>query len=144
MILHVGERVFWGSVEVIYLEGVIQKVDEENQTVLVHIDRATPHSAHLIDSEIPFAANGLTPLRGSRPPGTTTERNAERPQPRPISPEEKIRMAAAVAVHQQFGYGLPQEQEQSLITQVAQTLDRDQAVREHIISTMDEILRREF
>lgn len=144
MILHVGERVYWGAVEVIYLEGVIQKVDEENQTVLVHIDRATPHSAHLIDSEIPFAANGLMPLRGSSPPGTTTEHSAERPQPRPISPEEKIRMAAAVAVHQQFGYNLPQEQEQSLITQVAQTLDRDQAVREHIISTMDEILRREF
>jgi hypothetical protein len=144
MILYVGERVYWGAVEVIYLEGVIQKVDEENQAVLVHIDRATPHSAHLIDSEIHFAANGLMPLRGSSPPGTTTERNAERPQPRRISPEEKIRMAAAVAIHQQFGYNLPQEQEQSLITQVAQTLDRDQAVREHIISTMDEILRREF
>lgn len=144
MILHVGERVYWGAVEVIYLEGVIQKVDEESQTVLVRIDRATPYSAHLIDTALPFAANGVMPLRGSSPPGTTTERNTERQPPRIFSPEEKVTMAAAVAVHQQYGYNLPEEQEQTLITQVAQTLNNDPALREHIILTMDEILRREF
>ena len=48
MILHLGERVYWGAAEVIYLEGTIIKLDEDKQVVTVHIDRATPHSAHLI------------------------------------------------------------------------------------------------
>ncbi|TMF47564.1 MAG: hypothetical protein E6I32_09525 [Chloroflexi bacterium] len=48
MILHLGERVYWGAPEVIYLEGVITRLDEATQTVLVHVDRATPNSSHLI------------------------------------------------------------------------------------------------
>lgn len=68
MILHLGERVFWGAPEVIYLEGTINKLDEATQTVVVRIDRATPHSAHLIGTDIAFAANGLAPLkRGDSP-----------------------------------------------------------------------------
>ena len=61
MILHLGERVYWGAPEVIYLEGIITRLDEENQAVLVHIDRATPNSAHLIDTDVSFAADGLAP-----------------------------------------------------------------------------------
>ena len=45
MILHLGERVYWGAPEVIYLEGTISKLDKAAQTAIVHIDRATPHSA---------------------------------------------------------------------------------------------------
>ena len=78
MILHLGERVFWGAPEVIYLEGNITRLDEANQNVLVHIDRATPNSAHLIDTDIPFAADGVTPLQGDTPPGMVTERSADR------------------------------------------------------------------
>lgn len=54
MILHKGERVFWGAPEVIYLEGQITALNEETQTVTVHVDRSTPHSAHLIGSDVPF------------------------------------------------------------------------------------------
>ena len=38
MILHTGERVFWGAPEVIYLEGIITKLNEATQTVMVHIE----------------------------------------------------------------------------------------------------------
>lgn len=144
MILHTGERVYWGAPEVIYLEGTIKKLDEETQTVIVAIDRATPHSAHLIGSDIPFSANGLRPLKGDSPPGTTTERNVHPQQPPKMSDEEKIRSAAAVAVHQQHGYTLPAEQEKMLIEQVTQTLNSDVAMRQRIITSMDEILQREF
>ena len=60
-----------------------------------------------------------------------------------MSDEEKIRSAAAVAVHQQFGYTLPSEQEQVLIEQVAQKLNSDPAMRAHIIASMDAILQRQ-
>ena len=59
MILHTGERVYWGAPEVIYLEGTVLRLDETAQTVVVRIDRATPNSAHLIGEDVPFAADGL-------------------------------------------------------------------------------------
>ena len=74
----------------------------------------------------------------------TSERNAQ-PQPiHSISDDEKIRRAAAVAVHQQYGYDLPATQEQALIEQIAQTLNNDNTMRAHIIASMNEILNREF
>lgn len=144
MILHLGERVFWGAPEVIYLEGVITALNEETQTVIVHVDRATEYSAHLIDTDIPFAADGVTPLRTDSPPGTTTQRNTQPRSPRQMSDDEKVRSAAAVAIHQQYGYTLPQEQENALIEQVATALGTDPAMRAKIISSMDAILQREF
>jgi hypothetical protein len=144
MILHLGERVFWGAPEVIYLEGTIIKLDEDSQSVVVHIDRATPYSAHLIDTDVTFAANGLTPLKGKSPPGMASERNAQRQPVPPMSDDEKIRRAAAVAVHQQHGYNLPAAQEHALIEQVAQTLSNDNTLRARIIASMNEILNREF
>src|SRR5438132_14345717 len=101
MILHVGERVFWGAPEVIYLEGIISKLDEATQTAVVHVDRATPHSAHLIGADVAFAANGLTPLKGESPTGVTSERSLQRQPAHRMSDDEKIRSAAAVAVHHQ-------------------------------------------
>jgi len=144
MILHLEERVYWGAPEVIYLEGTISKLDEASQTVIVHIDRATPHSAHLIGTDVAFAANGLAPLKVDSPPGVTSERSTQRQPPRRMSDAEKIRSAAAVAVHQQYGYTLPAEQENALVEQVAQTLNSDAAMRTRIIASMDEILNREF
>ena len=144
MILHKGERVFWGTAEVIYLEGEIIALDEQNQTVVVHVDRATPHSAHLIDTDMPFAADGVRPVQGTSPPNTTTTRSAERLPPPQLNDEEKIARAAAAAVHQQYGYTLPAEQEQLLIQQVSQVLGNDPTMRAQIISAMDEILRREL
>jgi hypothetical protein len=143
MILHLGERVFWGASEVIYLEGTITQLDETTQTVLVHIDRTTPNSAHLIGSDIPFAADGVTPLKGDSPPGTTNERSTQRQSAESMSDEEKIRCAAAVAVHQKYGYSLTPEQEHAMIEQVAQVLDSDQEMRTRIITSMNEILLRE-
>ena len=144
MILHIGERVFWGAPEVIYLEGAIVSLNEKEQTAIVHIDRATEHSAHLIGEDVPFAADGIKPLIGDSPPGTTSERSTEhRPIP-PMTDAEKIRSAAAVAVHQQYGYNLPKEQESVLVEQVAKVIESDSAMRQQIISSMDEILRRKF
>ena len=143
MILHLGERVYWGAPEIIYLEGTITKLDEDTQSVLVHIDRATPNSAHLIGSDISFFADGLTPLKGTTPPGVTSERNTERTSPPSISDDEKIRNAAAVAVHQKYGYTLPSEQERAMIDQVAQVINDDPEMRKRIIASMDEILTRE-
>ena len=77
MILHMGERVYWGAPEVMYLEGVITRLDDEKQAVLVHIDRATPNSAHLIDTDVAFSADGLAPMQGNSPEGTTAERNTQ-------------------------------------------------------------------
>jgi hypothetical protein len=142
MILHIGERVYWGAPEVIYLEGMITSVDEKAQSVIVHIDRATPHSSHLIGSDLSFSADGVAPLRGEGPPGVTSERRAERLPPRVMSDDEKLRSAAAVAVHQQYGYTLPAEQEHVLIDQVAQVLNSDPAMSKQIIASMDEILKR--
>ena len=144
MMLHVGERVFWGAPEVIYLEGTITSLDEETQTVVVHIDRATEYSTHLIDTDIPFAANGVTPLKAASPPGTTTQRTVDRQPPRLMSDDEKVRAAAAVAVHQQYGYTLPQEQETALIGQVFTVLNSDSTMRTQIITSMNAILQREF
>lgn len=143
MILHMGERVYWGAPEVIYLEGPIIRLDNESQSATVHIERATPHSAHLIGSDIVFAADGLTPLKGSSPPGTTGERRAEALPPRLMSDDEKVRSAAAAAVHQQFGYTLPPAQEEALIEQVARELNSNPATRTRIITSMDAILQRE-
>src|SRR5437588_11322690 len=98
MILHLGERVYWGAAEVIYLEGTIIKLDEEKQVVTVHIGRATPHSAHLIGTDIPFSANGVAPLKGDSPPGVTSERSAKPLAAPEMSDDEKVRSAAAVAV----------------------------------------------
>ncbi len=144
MILHLGERVYWGAPEVIYLEGTITALDEQAQTVIVHIDRATLHSAHLIGTDVPFAADGIKPLTGDSPPGTTSERSIEQATAPEMSDEEKIRSAAAVAVHQQYGYTLDSTTETTLIEQVAQTINSDPAMRRQIITSMNEILRREF
>jgi hypothetical protein len=144
MILHKGERVFWGTAEVIYLEGAIIALDEQSQTVVVHIDRTTPHSAHLIDTDVPFTADGVRPVQGASPPNTTTVRSAVRLPPPQLTDEEKILRAAAAAVHQKYGYELPAEQEQQLIQQVSQVINNDPTIRSHVISSMDEILRREL
>jgi hypothetical protein len=138
-----GQRVYWGTPEVIYLEGTVIAVDEEMQRVIVHIECATPHSAHLIGTDVPFAANGLAPLQGTSPPGTTTEYNAQRQLPPELSDDQKVHKAAAAAVHQQFGYDLPAGQEEQLIQQVEETLKSDPAIRKRIIDSMNEILRRE-
>lgn len=144
MILHLGERVYWGAPEVIYLEGVITALNEETQTVTVHVDRATSYSAHLIDTDVPFAANGVKPLTGASPPGTTNQRSAvQQPLP-PMSDDEKVRRTASVAVHEQYGYTLPAEQEKAMIEQVTQALNSDPQIRANIINAMNEILRREF
>ena len=144
MILHVGESVFWGAPEVIYLEGTIVSLDEQTQTVVVHVERATPHSAHLINTDLPFAANGLAPLLDESPPGTTAEKRAERLPPRIMTDEEKIRSAAAAAVHQQYGYKLPAYQEQELIKQVSLAINQDAQMHDTIIASMNEILQREL
>lgn len=144
MMLHIGERVFWGAPEVIYLEGPIISLDEEKQTVIVHIDRATEYSAHLIGSDVPFAADGVTPLKTDSPPGITDQRSAVRHPPRVMSDDAKIRSAAAVAVHQKYGYSLPKEQETAMIEQVEQALNRNAEMRARIIASMDAILQREL
>jgi len=142
MILHLGERVYWGAPEVIYLEGTITRLDEATQSVMVHIDRATPNSAHLIGSEMAFFADGLAPLKGDSPPGVTSERSEELQAAPKMTDTEKVRRAAAVAVHQQFGYTLPAEQERMLIDQVAEAINDDQAMRTRVIASIDEILSR--
>ncbi len=144
MMLHKGERVFWGAPEVIYLEGEVISLDPTLQIAVVHIDRATPYSAHLIDTNVTFAADGVTPLKGNSPPGTTDQRGSERRPLPQMSDAEKIRSTAATAVHQQYGYTLPKEQEQELIDQVAQALESDPVVKSRIISSIDEILKREW
>jgi hypothetical protein len=144
MILHVGERVFWGAPEVIYLEGNIVSLNTAEQTATVHIERTTPYSAHLITSNITFATDGLIPIQGNSPPGTTDQYNAERLPPPQLSDEEKIRRTAATAVHQLYGYELPAEQEAALIQKIAHELAQDTARKAKIVHTMDEILKREW
>src|SRR5258708_3566849 len=132
MILHLGERVFWGAPEVIYLEGTVIKLDEAIQTAVVRIDRATAYSAHLIGSEVTFSAGGLALLKGDSPPGVTSERRTQRKPIPGMSGDEKTRSAAAVAVHQKYGYTLPPEREKPLIEQVAKTLNDAPAIRTRI------------
>jgi hypothetical protein len=142
MQLHVGERVYWGAPEVIYLEGKIVSLRQE--TAIVHVERATSHSAHLIGSNVPFAANGLKQITGDSPPGTTDQRQEKPTTPRQMSDEEKLRSAAAVAVHDQHGYTLPAEKEQELIDQIAEVLQKDPVLRARIITSMDELLKHEI
>ncbi|HEY6541744.1 MAG TPA: hypothetical protein VIZ18_12435 [Ktedonobacteraceae bacterium] len=143
MILHNGERVYWGAPEVIYLEGTIVRLDEAAQTVTVRIERATPNSAHLIGEDVPFAADGLTPLQGESPAGITSERAAQSSTAQPMSDEEKLHSAAAVAVYQKYGATISSEQREAMIAQVAQIIASDAAMRARIIESMDQILRRE-
>ena len=143
MILHKGERVYWGAPEVIYLEGTIVGLDEAAQTVTVRIERATPNSAHLIGQEIPFAADGLSPLQGQSPAGITAERATHNNAPQPMSDEEKLRSAAAVAVYQKYGTTISPEQREAMIAQVIQVIAGDAEMRVRIIESMDQILRRE-
>jgi hypothetical protein len=142
MILHLGERVYWGAPEVIYLEGIITRLDEETQAVLVHIDRATPNAAHLIDTEVSFAADGLAPLQGESPEDTTTEQSTHHFAADQMSDDEKIRSAAAVAVFQRYGNTLPTQQKEAMIEQVTEVIQSDPDMRTRIISSMDEILLR--
>jgi hypothetical protein len=142
MILHAGERVYWGAPEVIYLEGIITRLDEENQAVFVHIDRATPNSAHLIDTDVSFAADGLAPLQGESPEGITTEQSAHQLAAEQMSDDEKIRSAAAAAVYQRFGNTLPTEQKEAMIKQITEVIQNDPAMRTRIIASMNEILLR--
>lgn len=143
MILHTGERVFWGAPEVIYLEGTIVKLDEPAQRVTVHIERATPNSAHLIGEDVPFAADGLTPQKGESPAGITSERTARGSSTQPMSDEEKLRSAAAVAVYQRYGTTISHEQREAMIAQVMQIIAGDAAMRARIIESMNQILLRE-
>lgn len=144
MILHLGQRVYWGAPEVIYLEGTITQLDEARQSVIVHIERATPNSAHLIGTDAAFFADGLTSLQGNSPPEVTSQHSEQRqPAPR-LNDEEKVRSAASVAVHQQYGYELPPEQERMLIDQVAQVINADQAMRARVIASMNQLLSREM
>jgi hypothetical protein len=142
MILHLGERVYWGAPEVIYLEGIITRLDEETQAVLVHIDRATSNAAHLIDTEVSFAADGLAPLQGESPEDTTTEQSAHHLAADQMSDDEKIRSAAAVAVFQRYGNTLPIQQKEAMIEQVIEVIQSDPDMRTRIIASMDEILLR--
>ncbi|MDQ2715300.1 MAG: hypothetical protein M3Z08_10365 [Chloroflexota bacterium] len=144
MILHIGERVYWGAPEVIYLEGTIIKLDEATQAALVHIERASLNSAHLVGSDITFFADGLRSLTGTSPPDTTDKRSLVR-QPLPeMDDNEKVRRAAEAAVHQQYGYTLPPAQEQVFVEQVYQSISADASMRQHIIASMDAILRGGF
>jgi hypothetical protein len=126
-----------------YLEGVITRLDDEKQAVLVHIDRATPNSAHLIDTDVAFAADGLVPLQGNSPEGTTAERNTQHSAVGQMSDDEKVRGAAAAAVYQRYGSSLPEEQKQAMIGQVCQVIQGDAEMRARIIASMDQILSRE-
>ena len=143
MILHVGERVYWGAPEVMYLEGVISRLDEETQAVLVHIDCGTPNVAHLIDTDISFAADGITPLQGDSPVGTTSVQNTDHHLVDQMSDYEKIRSAAAVAVFQKYGNTITTHQKEAMIEQVTEVLNNDPEVRTRIIATMDQVLKRE-
>jgi len=142
MILHLGERVYWGAPGVIYLEGIITGLDEESQAVLVHIDRATPNSAHLIDTDVSFAADGLAPLQGDSPEGIAHEQGAGHFSADQMSDDDKIRCAAAVAVYQQYGNTLPTHQKEAMIEQVTEVLQSDPDLRTRIIASMDQILLR--
>ena len=143
MILHKGDRVYWGAPEVIYLEGTVVRLDEKAQTVVVRIDRATPNSAHLIGEDVPFAADGLAPLQGESPSGITSERVASGSSVLPMSDEDKLRGAAAVAAHQKYGTTISREQREALIAQVMRVIANDAAMRARIIDSMNQILQRE-
>ncbi len=143
MILHLGERVCWGAPDVIYLEGAITRLDDAMQTVTVKVDGATANASHLLGEEVPFAADGLSPLQGNSPAGLARERGAGKLDAQPMSDAEKIRSAAAVAVYQKYGATISQEQRQAMIDQVAQVLEGDAKIRERIIQSMDQILLRE-
>jgi len=144
MILHLGERVYWGAPEVIYAEGTITRLDEETQAVLVHIERTTPNAAHLIGTDVSFAADGLSLLQGESPAGITSERNADHQAARQMSDDEKIRCAAVVAVYQKYGNTIPLHQKEAMIEQVTQVLNSDPGMRARIIASMDQILLREM
>lgn len=143
MILHTGERVYWGAPEVIYMEGTIVRLDEAAQIVTVRVERATPNSAHLIGQDIPFAADGLAPLHGESPAGVTGERATRDGPAQPMSDDEKLRSAAAVAVYQKYGTTISPEQREAMIAQVMQVITSDAEMRARIIESMDQILRRE-
>lgn len=142
MILHVGERVFWGTPEIIYLEGTIMRLEEATQAAVVRIDRAGARSAHLIGTEVAFYADGLAPLQGESPAGTTSQASTETQQEQPLSDEEKIRSAAAALVHQRYGYTLAEEQEKAITDQVVEAIEQDGALRARIIASIDDILKR--
>jgi len=144
MILRLGQRVYWGAPEVIYLEGTITQLDETRQSVVVHIERASPNSAHLIGTDAAFFADGLALLKGNSPPGVISQRSEQR-QPAPqLNDEEKVLSAASVAIHQQYGYELPPEQERMLIDRVAQVINADPAMRVRVIDSMNQLLSREM
>ena len=144
MILRLGQRVYWGAPEVIYLEGTITQLDETRQSVVVHIERASPNSAHLIGTDAAFFADGLALLKGNSPPGVIGQRSEQR-QPAPqLNDEEKVLSAASVAIHQQYGYELPPEQERMLIDRVAQVINADPAMRVRVIDSMNQLLSREM
>jgi hypothetical protein len=72
-----------------------------------------------------------------------TERSSDRQSAPQMSDDDKIRSAAAVVVHQKYGYTLPAEKEHAMIDQVAQVLNSDPEMRTRIIASMNEILLRE-
>lgn len=139
----IGERVYWGAPEVIYLEGKVTALNEQTQAVRMRIERATPNSAHLVGSELVFASDGIMPVRGGSPPGLADRRETARRTVKPMSDEEKVRSAAAALVYQRYGNDLATEQRADLIEQVVGILNSDTALRARIIASMDLMLARE-
>ena len=88
-------------------------------------------------------ADGLAPLQGESPAGITGERSASGGPAQPMSDEEKLRSAAAVAVHQKYGTTISHEQREAMIAQVMQVIASDAEMRTRIIDSMNQILQRE-
>src|SRR5258708_8280976 len=90
-----------------------------------------------------FLGDGLASRKGNSHLGVTSQRSQQRPPAPQLNDEEKVRSAASVAVHQQYGYELPPEQELTLIDQVAQVINADPAMRARVIASMNQLLSRE-
>ena len=60
-----------------------------------------------------------------------------------MSDEDKLRVAAAVAVHQKYGTTISREQREAMIAQVMQVIANDTSMRARIIDSMNQILQRE-
>ncbi len=82
-------------------------------------------------------------MQGESPAGVTGERTAQNSLVQPMSDEEKLRSAAAVAVYQKYGTTISSEQREAMVAQVMQVIASDATMRARIIESMDQILRRE-
>lgn len=143
MRVHIGERVYWGAPEVIYLEGSVKALNVQAATARVRIERATQNAAHLIGLVLVFACDGLMLLRGESPPDLVDQQAPARQSTQPMSDDEKIHGAAAALVYQKYGSNLSEEQRRDAVTQVITFLESDPALRTRIILSMDLIQTRE-